>query len=274
MSQEIWYCSAMRFFFQPGPGVKKLQPLFMGPLEVNDMVSKAAVKLRLPAQWNRIHSAFHVSLAKPYIWDASSSRVTLPPQMQWFDGEPLYMVMSLLDHVVVRKGRGKIYKFLIKWEGYGKEHNSWEQESDLIGCDNMVREYKASKDLPTRPPRQHGYIPWETKVLLLASKSKRPRQWFTSVDVLGPHLLSEIYPWALAEQGNARASLCVQGVAIKAEGITNLASSPHLVPYMELIINSELCTLLLTPSTVILRYGAIYGFDRRKLSCRRNLRWF
>ena len=138
---------------QPGPGVKKLKPLFMGPFEVIDMVGKAAVKLRLPSQWKRIHNVFHVSLVKPYIGDASSSRVTPPPPVQWLDGEPLYTVESLLDHIVVRKGRGKIYKFVIKWEGYGEEHNTWEPESNLIGCGDMVREHKAIKDLPTRPPR-------------------------------------------------------------------------------------------------------------------------
>ena len=35
-----------------------------------------------------------------------------------------------------------------------------------------------------------------------------------------------------------------------------------------------LCTLRLTPSTVIWRSGVIYGFNRQKLILRRNLRWF
>jgi len=109
---------------QPDPGVKKLKPLFMGPFEAIDMVAKVAVKLRLPARWKRIHIVFHVSLVKPYIGDASSSRVTPPPPVQWLDGEPLYTVESLLDNVVVRKGHSKIYKFLIKWEVYSKEHNT------------------------------------------------------------------------------------------------------------------------------------------------------
>ncbi len=99
---------------QPGPGVKKLKQLCMGPFEVIDMVGKAAAKLCLPSQWKRIHNVFHVSLVKPYIGDASSSRVTPPPPVQWLDGEPLYTVESLPDHVVVRKGRGKIYMSLIK----------------------------------------------------------------------------------------------------------------------------------------------------------------
>ncbi len=46
---------------QPGPGVKKFKPLFMGPFEVIDMVGKAAVKLRLPVQWKKIHNVFKAS---------------------------------------------------------------------------------------------------------------------------------------------------------------------------------------------------------------------
>jgi len=41
----------------------------------------------------------------------------------------------------------------------------------------------------------------------------------------------------------------------------------HTVAVVQL--HSELCTSLLTPSTVIWRYGVIYGLDRHKLSCRR-----
>jgi len=137
---------------QPGPGVKKLKPLFMGPFEVISTVGKAAVKLRLPQQWKRVHNVFHVSLVKPYIGDAQRFAPP-PPPVQWLDGEPLYTVESLLDHMIVRKGRGKIYKFLVKWQGYGEEHNTWEPESNLIGCGEEVREYKALKDLPTRPLR-------------------------------------------------------------------------------------------------------------------------
>eukprot|EP00983_Pelagomonas_calceolata_P079102 1154533-Pelagomonas_calceolata.AAC.3 len=52
---------------QNGPGVKKLMPVYMGPFEVEHMVGKAAVKLRLPEEWNRIHNVFHVTLTKPYL---------------------------------------------------------------------------------------------------------------------------------------------------------------------------------------------------------------
>jgi len=55
-----------------------------------------------------------------------------------------------------RHARREIYEFLTKWEGYSEEYNTWEAESNLIGCGDMVREYEALKDLPTRPPDSSG----------------------------------------------------------------------------------------------------------------------
>ena len=50
-----------------------------------------------------------------------------------------------------RKGK-PTFKYLIKWEGYGAEHNSWEPESNLVGtCDSLLSPYKLS----------HGLDSWE-----------------------------------------------------------------------------------------------------------------
>ena len=38
---------------QPGPGVRKLKPSYMGPFEVDSMVGNVAVKLNLPREWTR-----------------------------------------------------------------------------------------------------------------------------------------------------------------------------------------------------------------------------
>ena len=140
-----------------GPGVKKLTPVYMGPFEVEDMVGKAAVKLRLPKEWRRIHDVFHVNLTKPYIGSADLGlgrrHVVPPPPVQWLEGEPLYNVEHLVDHCVARRGRKKIYRFLVKWDGYSDEHNTWEPEENLLGgaLQNLVKEYKEEQGLPTKP---------------------------------------------------------------------------------------------------------------------------
>jgi len=140
-----------------GPGVKKLRPTFMGPFEVDRMVGAAAVKLHLPAQWRRIHNVFHVSLVKPYLGSSELPdgvrQVTPPPPVHWLEGEPLYEVEALVDHRVAKKGRRKVYQFLVKWEGYGVEHNTWEPEENMLGEDTkaLVQQYKVLRALPTKP---------------------------------------------------------------------------------------------------------------------------
>jgi len=49
---------------------------------------------------------------------------------------------------MAKRGRKKFYRFLVKWGGYEEEHNTWEPEWNLLGCDDLVREYKTTRDLP------------------------------------------------------------------------------------------------------------------------------
>jgi hypothetical protein len=144
---------------QPGPGVKKLKPSYMGPFEVDCMVGRVAVKLNLPREWTRIHNVFHVNLVKPYLERADGrpcrERTKPPAPLQYLDGEPLFEVEALLDHEVVTFTRGKgknkklkaFYRFLIKWANYSDDNNKWEPEDGLLTCDEMVREYKAKNGL-------------------------------------------------------------------------------------------------------------------------------
>eukprot|EP00983_Pelagomonas_calceolata_P084309 1156336-Pelagomonas_calceolata.AAC.2 len=121
--------------------------VYMGPFEVDRMVGQATEKLRLPEEWNWIHNVFQVSLTKPYIGSTNlrvKRHVLPPPPVQWLEGEPLYKVESLLDHCVAKKGRKKIYRFLVKWEGYGDEHNTWEPEENLLEAPDEVKDLGSS----------------------------------------------------------------------------------------------------------------------------------
>jgi hypothetical protein len=144
---------------QPGPGVRKLQPSYMGPFEVDSTGCNVAVKLNLPREWTRIHNVFHVNLVKPCSQgsgDQPSRQYTKPPApLQFLDGEPLFEVEALLDHELVTFSRGKgrnkkpkaFYRFLIKWANYTEDDNKWEPEEGLLTCDDMIREYKAKNGL-------------------------------------------------------------------------------------------------------------------------------
>ncbi|KAJ9533200.1 hypothetical protein QJQ45_018307, partial [Haematococcus lacustris] len=138
------------------PGVRKLKPRYVGPFSVQYMVGKAAVKLWLPDEWSRLHNVFHVSLVKPYRTDASGAVPGLagPPPVQWLDGEPQYTVEKVVGHRLEpskgkRKGKCKKRRleFLVKWQGHGDEHNTWELSTQLVGCQELLARYLTEHNL-------------------------------------------------------------------------------------------------------------------------------
>jgi hypothetical protein len=113
------------------PGTHKLLPRFIGPFTVSNTVGKVAYELQLPSNM-KIHNVFHVSLLKPYHTDGSYQP---PPQPILLDDGLFYEVEAVLQHKVVqRQGATRQYStrsYLIKWKGYGHEHNTWEPEDHL-----------------------------------------------------------------------------------------------------------------------------------------------
>ena len=78
----------------------------------------------------RIHPVFHVSLLQPYREDG---RVQPPPPPFYVGKQLAYTADRILDHKAVRRGRRKNMKeFLVHWEGYGPEHDTWEPEACLL----------------------------------------------------------------------------------------------------------------------------------------------
>jgi hypothetical protein len=130
---------SMKIMRHGGPGVKRLRPLFVGPFEVDHLVGESAVKLHPPPEWRWIHNVFHVSLTKPFLNDPAKQHraVTPPPPVQGLDGEPMHRVECLLEHIVAKRGRKKFYHFLVKWDGYEEEHNTWGPVWNLLGCDDL-----------------------------------------------------------------------------------------------------------------------------------------
>lgn len=111
------------------PGSKKLAPKYIGPFPVVAKINDVAYKLELP-QGYRIHPVFHVSLLKPWRGNGTYQ----PPNPVAFDdeGHPLWAVESILRmRERATAGRTKIREFLVKWEGFGPEHDTWEPEREL-----------------------------------------------------------------------------------------------------------------------------------------------
>ena len=105
----------------------------------------------------RCHPVFHVSKLAKY---ANDGRVQPPPIE--VDGEFEYEVERILDHRDVnirkrKKGRSPSdseIQYLVKWQGYGHEHNSWEPSKNLVNAKALIDGYWSEPLRAKRPSRQ------------------------------------------------------------------------------------------------------------------------
>jgi transposase InsO family protein len=126
----------------PTVSSKKLLPKWMGPFKVMARVGEVAYKVQLPPtlKW---HDVFHVSLLRPYV---DSGRVAPPPLPEIIQGEVEYEVEEILGHRDVGTGKRTKRQYLVKWQGYGHEHNSWEPLQNLGNCEEAIQRYWAEKN--------------------------------------------------------------------------------------------------------------------------------
>ena len=94
----------------------------------------------MPKQW-RGHRVFHHEKLKPYITPAfpEQAKRVIPPEPNFVDREPEYEVTKVLREKKV----GKTTYFLIHWEGYRAEENSWEPEEYLAKARESIRAFRS-----------------------------------------------------------------------------------------------------------------------------------
>jgi hypothetical protein len=145
------------------PGVNKLLPKYLGPFKVSAVISPTAYRLDLP-DCMKCHNVFHASLLQQY---RPNGAVQPPPVPLAFDdgeGGEWFAVEGVLDMRTVGRGRGRTVKqYLVKWKGYGAEHNMWCDEDGVT--QTAVDAYHARKGV------QHTATP-----LPAAAPPARPRR--------------------------------------------------------------------------------------------------
>lgn len=109
---------------------RKLSPRYVGPFQIIRQISPVAFRLDLPANY-RISPTFHVSLLKPAggprgVPEEGAISQTPPPIL--VDGEEAYRVQELLDS----RHQGNILQYLVDWEGFGPEEQSWVNSGDIL----------------------------------------------------------------------------------------------------------------------------------------------
>jgi len=107
---------------------RKLSHRQLGPYVVEAQVAKNTYHLHLPQAMGCLHPVFNVVKLTPAPADPiPGCHPKPPPPPELVDGEEEYEVEEILDSKMFR---GRL-RFLIKWKGYSKEHDSWEYATEV-----------------------------------------------------------------------------------------------------------------------------------------------
>src|SRR5215471_21786627 len=133
----------------------------------------------------RLHPVFNVVKLTPAPEDLFPGRKLPPsPPLVIVEGEEEWEVEEILDSQLMRQK----LKFLVKWKGFGHEHNSWE-DADDVHAPELVQEFY--KQHPSAPQfiqaLQFNSIHFQTSPPITSSRRDPER----GIDVRGPPKVSE-----------------------------------------------------------------------------------
>jgi hypothetical protein len=127
-------------------GTHKLTGRYIGPFAVKGSVNDNAVTLDLPPLLGALHSTFNISRLKLYRdgserFPTRPQRLHQPPAVSTdTNGAASYEVESVLAQ---RGGRG-CKELLVRWKGYGAEHDQWQPRAELMrSASRAVAEFDA-----------------------------------------------------------------------------------------------------------------------------------
>jgi hypothetical protein len=93
----------------------------LGPYEIEEVISKTNYRLALPGKTRR-HPVFHISLLEP-----APANAPLETSEEIHEDQEEYDVEEILDS----RQNGRKFEYLVKWEGYPPEDNTWEPMAHL-----------------------------------------------------------------------------------------------------------------------------------------------
>ena len=118
---------------------KKLASKFLGPFPIIAKLSDLVYRLKLPRTL-RIHNVFHVAVLERYRQDTISGRKRNPmPPIITPEGDIEWVVHRILDSRL--SGSGKRLQYLVSWEGYEADQDSWEPEGHLKNAPDAVEDF-------------------------------------------------------------------------------------------------------------------------------------
>jgi hypothetical protein len=114
----------------------------VGPFRIIDKVGCLAYKLDFPDNW-RIHPVISVAQLEPAPASDPFGRTVDPSPAVEIDGDEEFEIDAILESQI--RGRQKKLHYLVRWKGWGPEHDAWIPASDLTHAADLVDEYEHQK---------------------------------------------------------------------------------------------------------------------------------
>jgi hypothetical protein len=135
----------------PGNRTRKFEDRWVGPLKVKEVRAHGnALVLELPELW-KAGDCWNIKYIKPFVVSAKFPRdeVAQPPAMM-VDGEEQWEVEQIQDARVTGPGGKEKTQYLVKYKGWGPEHNQWLREEDLSFAPEILDSYIKDHGRPSR----------------------------------------------------------------------------------------------------------------------------
>lgn len=128
---------------------RKLVQRTIGPFEAMERINPVVYRLRLPDNYP-MHPVFNLQHLKLYKPSPAKfgDRVELPPTRSEDLATEEYGVEAILGHRLSNRRTGNRRMYLVRWEGYGPEDDTWVSEYDLRNAPELRREYHRLHKLP------------------------------------------------------------------------------------------------------------------------------
>ena len=129
---------------------KKIDYKWLGPYVIEQVISRSAYQLKLPASFGKTHPIFSVTLPCPFEGDLIAKCQEghpLPPPLIICDGIEEYKVEKILNSWILH---GKV-EYLVRWKGYGVEEDEWCLTRNVQGSKQLVAEFHCTHPQAPHP---------------------------------------------------------------------------------------------------------------------------
>jgi hypothetical protein len=123
----------------------KLTQRWIGPFEVAQEINPKVYRLRMSEKYPGL-PIFNVEHFKKYVESPEEfgERATLPETRFKKPDKPEFIVEKIIAHEFDKKG---VIKYLVRWEEYGPQFDTWEPRSHLKNAPRILAQYRKDNGL-------------------------------------------------------------------------------------------------------------------------------